>query len=85
MPMRELRTIDVAIRVIAPIRIISGLILIPFVASLKKVRRPALEAGIGALLFLSLIESTDTSSLLKRSDPSQTTLGSPPACSATNV
>ena len=62
-------TIDVAIRVIEPIRITSGLILTPFVASLKKVRRPALEAGIGALFFLSLIESADTPSLLKRSGP----------------
>ena len=60
-------TIDVAIRTIEPIRIISGLILTPCVSSLKNVRRPALEAGIGALFFLSLIESTNPSMLLKRS------------------
>ena len=59
-------TIDVAIRTNEPIRIISGLILTPFVVSLKKVRRPALEAGIGALL-LSLIETDERPSLLKRS------------------
>ena len=64
---KALRAIDVAIRANEPIRIISGLILIPFDASLKKVRRPALEAGIGALLFLSLIGSDDTPSLLKGS------------------
>jgi hypothetical protein len=49
--------IDAAIRVIEPIRTISGLIFTPFVASLKNVRRPALEAGIGAFFFLSLIDS----------------------------
>jgi hypothetical protein len=78
-------TIDVAIRVIEPIRIISGLILTPFVASLKKVRRPALEAGIGALFFLSLIEFADVHMLLKRSGPSPAAPGSSLVRSATNV
>lgn len=50
-----LMTIDAAMRVTEPVRTISGLILTPCVASLKKVRRPALEAGIGALFFLLLI------------------------------
>ena len=46
-----LMTIDVAIREMDAIRTISGLILIPWVSSLKKVSRPALDAGIGALSF----------------------------------
>lgn len=50
-----LMTIEVAIRTIEPMRTISGLIFTPLVCSLKNVRRPALEAGIGPFL-LSLIE-----------------------------
>jgi len=61
--------IEVAIRTSEPTKINSGLTLIPFEASLKKVRRPALEAGIGALFFLSLIEFVDIPSLLKRTGP----------------
>lgn len=70
---RALIAIDVAIRANEQMRIISGLILTPFVASLKKVRRPALEAGIGALLFLSLIEFVGLPSLLKCSGPNPRT------------
>jgi len=47
---------EAAIKETEPIRTTSGLILTPWVSSLKKVRRPALEAGIGALFFLLLIE-----------------------------
>lgn len=50
-----LMTIEAAIRATDPMRTISGLIFTPWVASLKKVRRPALDAGIGALSFLLLI------------------------------
>jgi len=57
--------IDVAIRTNEPISIISGLILTPCVSSLKNVRSPALEAGIGALFFLSLIQDKGKFSLLK--------------------
>ena len=57
--------IDVAIRTNEPMRIISGLIFTPCVSSLKNVSSPALEAGIGALFFLSLIEVNWKSSLLK--------------------
>ena len=60
--------IDAAIRTNEPIRTISGLILTPFVASLKKVRRPALEAGMGALLFLSLIGFADAPRFLSVAD-----------------
>ncbi len=52
-----LMTIDAAIRDMEPMRIISGLILTPWVSSLKKVRRPALDAGIGELFFLLLIRN----------------------------
>lgn len=52
---RMLMTIDAAIRETEPIRTISGLIFTPWVSSLKNVRRPALEAGMGALFFLLLI------------------------------
>lgn len=52
-----LMTIDAAIKVIELISTISGLIFTPSVASLKKVRRPALDAGIGALFFLLLIQT----------------------------
>lgn len=78
-------TIDVAIRAIEPIRIISGLILMPFVASLKKVRRPALEAGIGAFFFLSLIEPADAPTLLKRSGPNSVTRRNLLACFVPNI
>jgi hypothetical protein len=78
-------TIDVAIRTIEPIRIISGLILTPFVASLKKVSRPALEAGIGAFFFLSLIEPTNGPALLKRSGRHPVTKGNPLACIIPNT
>ena len=54
-----LRTIEVAISAIELTRTISGLIFTPFVCSLKNVRRPALDAGMGAFL-LSLIEWTTT-------------------------
>ena len=50
-----LMTIEAAIREMDPMRTISGLIFTPWVSSLKKVRRPALDAGIGALSFLLLI------------------------------
>ncbi len=50
-----LMTIDAAIRAIEVMSTISGLIFTPSVASLKNVRRPALEAGIGAFFFLLLI------------------------------
>ena len=78
-------TIDVAIRTIEPIRTISGLILTPFVASLKKVRRPALEAGIGAFFFLSLIEPVDGPTLLKRSGPNPVTPRNPLAYFVPNI
>ncbi len=42
--------IETAISEIEAIRTISGLIFTPFVSSLKKVKRPALDAGIGDLL-----------------------------------
>ena len=58
--------IDVAIRANEHIRIISGLILTPFDASLKKVRSPALEAGIGA--FLSLIVRSNSHCFLSVTD-----------------
>jgi len=45
-------TIETAMSEIDPIRTISGLIFTPCVSSLKKVSRPALDAGIGALSFL---------------------------------
>jgi len=51
-----LMTIETAIRETDPMRTISGLIFTPCVSSLKNVSRPALEAGIGALSFLPLIE-----------------------------
>jgi len=57
--------IDVAIRTNEPMSIISGLILTPCVSSLKNVRSPALEAGIGALFFLSLIKTNEKSSFLR--------------------
>jgi len=47
-----LMTIETVISTIDPMRTISGLIFTPCVSSLKKVRRPALDAGIGALSFL---------------------------------
>ena len=47
-----LMTIETAMSAIDPIRTISGLIFTPWVSSLKKVSRPALDAGIGALSFL---------------------------------
>ena len=50
-----LMTIEAAIRAIEVTRTISGLILTPWVDSLKNVRRPALEAGMGAFFFLLLI------------------------------
>jgi hypothetical protein len=78
-------TIDAAIRTIEPIRTISGLILTPFVASLKKVRRPALEAGIGAFFFLLLNEPVDGPTLLKRSGPNPVTLRNPSAYSIPNT
>ena len=52
-----LMTIETAIRETDPMRTISGLIFTPWVSSLKNVSRPALEAGIGALSFLLLIDS----------------------------
>ena len=52
-----LMTIDAAIRETEPIRTISGLIFTPWVSSLKKVKRPALDAGMGALFFLLLIRT----------------------------
>ena len=48
-------TIETVMSAIAPIRTISGLIFTPWVSSLKKVSRPALEAGIGALSFLLIL------------------------------
>ena len=57
---RMLMTIDAAIRETDPIRTISGLIFIPWVSSLKNVKSPALEAGIGALFFLLLIRAFRT-------------------------
>ena len=48
-------TIDTEIRTIEEINTISGLILTPSVSSLKKVSRPALDAGMG-LPFLLLIK-----------------------------
>jgi hypothetical protein len=51
-----LMTMDAAIKETELIKTTSGLILIPCVSSLKKVRSPALEAGIGALFFLLLME-----------------------------
>ena len=62
-----LMTIDVAIRAIEEASTISGLILTPSVSSLKNVRSPALEAGMGALFFLLLIEPTGAQSVLKDS------------------
>ena len=53
-----LMTIETVMRAIDPIKTISGLILTPWVSSLKNVRSPALDAGIGALSFL-LIEMPD--------------------------
>ena len=53
----KLMTIEAAIKETDPIRTISGLIFTPWVSSLKKVSSPALEAGMGALFFLPLIES----------------------------
>ena len=50
-----LTAIDAAISTIELMRTISGLIFTPSVSSLKNVRRPALDAGIGALFFLLLI------------------------------
>jgi hypothetical protein len=60
-----LMTIDVAIKAIDPTRTISGLIFTPSVSSLKNVRRPALEAGIGALFFLLLIDVEGCQTVLK--------------------
>jgi hypothetical protein len=57
--------IDTAIRTIDEISTISGLILTPSVSSLKKVSRPALDAGIG-LPFLLLIDFAVTQIVLKR-------------------
>lgn len=51
-----LMTIEAAISAIEVTRTISGLILTPWVSSLKNVRRPALEAGMGAFFFLLLID-----------------------------
>jgi hypothetical protein len=51
-----LMTIEAAINAIEVISTISGFIFTPSVASLKNVRRPALEAGIGAFFFLLLME-----------------------------
>jgi len=48
----RLMTIETVISAIDPMRTISGLIFTPWVSPLKKVRRPALDAGIGALSFL---------------------------------
>ena len=48
----RLMTIETVIRAMDPMRTISGLIFTPWVSSLKKVRSPALDAGIGALSFL---------------------------------
>lgn len=56
--------IDTAIRTIEEISTISGLILTPSVSSLKKVSRPALDAGIG-LPFLLLIDFAATLTVLK--------------------
>ena len=56
----RLMTIETVIRATDPMRTISGLIFTPCVSSLKKVSRPALDAGIGALSFL-LIEWAETS------------------------
>jgi hypothetical protein len=64
---KMLMTIDAAIKDMEPIRTISGLILTPWVSSLKKVRRPALDAGIGALFFLLLIRIPQAPTVLKRS------------------
>ncbi len=50
-----LMTIDAAMRETDPMRTISGLIFTPWVSSLKNVRRPAPDAGMGALSFLLLI------------------------------
>ncbi len=67
-----LMTIEVAIRTIEPMRTISGLILIPWVSSLKKVRSPALDAGIGALFFLLLMTiSVDPSLFLSVAPPAK--------------
>ena len=53
-----LTTIEAAISEIEAMSTISGFIFTPSVSSLKNVRRPALEAGMGALFFfLLLIES----------------------------
>jgi len=62
---KMLMAIDTAIRAIEEISTISGLILTPSVSSLKKVNRPALDAGIG-LPFLLLIEAAVTPTVLKR-------------------
>ena len=62
---KMLMTIDAAIRAIDPTRTISGLIFTPSVSSLKNVRRPALEAGIGALFFLLLIDVEGRQTVLK--------------------
>jgi hypothetical protein len=50
-----LTAIDAAISAIEAIKTISGRIFTPWVDSLKKVSRPALDAGIGELFFLLLI------------------------------
>jgi len=57
--------IDVAIRIEAEMSTISGLILTPSVSSLKKVSRPALDAGMG-FPFLLLIEVPAALMVLKR-------------------
>jgi hypothetical protein len=63
---RMLTAIEAAISTIELIRTISGRIFTPWVDSLKKVRRPALDAGIGALFFLLLIEACARFFILKR-------------------
>jgi hypothetical protein len=51
----RLMTSEVIISTMANPKTISGLIFTPWVSSLKKVSRPALEAGIGAPFFLLLM------------------------------
>ena len=58
-------TIEAAISAIAEISTNSGLIFTPWVSSLKKVRRPALEAGMGAFFFLLLMNYDDCATVLK--------------------
>ena len=59
-------TRDDIIKMMEKARTISGFILTPSVASLKKVSRPALDAGIGAPFFLLLMRCAFYATVLKR-------------------